>query len=408
MKLEVRYKALPDEPLIGQLADDARGRIYFQFDPDWPGRGIDLSPLFLPLDRREALSTPSPTFSPLFGLFDDSLPDWWGLRIMRRHFLEMNIPWNEVTPLEKLACQGRFALGALSYAPDLSAPSFRETLTTTVTELVGSARELAQGEPSELLPALVRGGLSPGGAQPKVLVAFNEDFSRLVAGGASPPEGFSRWMIKFQLDADQPIGREEQAITRMAATAGIRVPETRLYEMPQGAAHFMARRFDHDGQSPLHVHSFAGLTHTAVRELIDYRDLMNLTRELTRDEGEIEEMFRRAVFNIAIANDDDHSRNHAFMLTTSGDWKLSPAYDLTRSSYALGSGYRAAGIMGAFTQLGIRELRELGRDQSLRRIDHQIEQVLAALRRWPEFAQKAGIAEAHARTLAGEMPGLIW
>lgn len=408
MKLRVRYKALADSPVIGDLADDAQGRIYFQFDPEWTARGIDLSPIHLPISRREAVTTPTPNFSPLFGLFDDSLPDWWGQRIMRRHFEEMNLPWNQVTPLEKLACQGSFALGALAYEPDLSSPSFRETLTTSVSELVGAAQELTRGDPDHLLPALVRGGLSPGGAQPKAVVAFNEDFSEVVAGGGELPDGFSRWLIKFQLDANEPIGREEHALTLMAGAAGIRVPETHLYHTPDGAAHYLARRFDHDRDSPVHLHSFAGLTHTAVRELIDYRDLMNLTRDLCRNELEVEEMFRRAVFNIAIANDDDHSRNHAFILHPSGEWKLSPAYDLTRSSYALGSGYRASGVMGACARITITDLLKLGKDQSLRRVKDQIEQVLSAVRRWPEYAAKTGMSETQVHMLASEMPGLSW
>jgi hypothetical protein len=94
-----------------------------------------------------------------------------------------HIPWNKVRALDKLACQGAFSLGALAYEPDLSPASFRQTLATEVAELVASARQVLRGDPEHLLPALVRGGLSPGGAQPKALVAFNDDFTRATAGG---------------------------------------------------------------------------------------------------------------------------------------------------------------------------------------------------------------------------------
>ena len=169
MKLTVRFRGFPDEPIIGTLADDPRGRIFFEYDAAWRARGHELSPVRLPVETTGSLTTSTPEFSPLFGLFDDSLPDWWGQRLMRRHFSEMNIPWNKVTPLEKLACQGAFGIGALSYEPDFSPKSFRETIATDVASLVASARSLFHGESETILPALIRGGLSPGGAQPKAV-----------------------------------------------------------------------------------------------------------------------------------------------------------------------------------------------------------------------------------------------
>lgn len=409
MRLNVRFLGLPDRPLIGALADDARGRIYFEYAPAWRALGVELSPLHLPLARTGPVTSTDTAFSPLFGLFDDSLPDWWGQRLMRLHFASMNLAWNEVTPLEKLACQGAFGMGALAYEPDASPRSFRETLATEVSQLVRGARDVLDEDSHELLPALVRGGLSPGGAQPKALVAFNDDFSNAVAGGAPPPEGFTPWLVKFQLDPDDPVGREEYAISLMAAAAGIRVPETRLFETDDGLAHFLTRRFDRSpGHLPCHLHTFAGLTHTPPREIIDYADLLGLTRELTLRETEVEEMFRRAVFNVAIANDDDHSRNHAFLWDPEGGWRLSPAYDLTRSAYALGSGFRAAGIDGRFSGLGPKDLRHLGKEQSIRRLDDAIDGVLGVIRRWPEFAGEAGLSDGHARMLAANLPGSRW
>jgi serine/threonine-protein kinase HipA len=409
MKLDVRYLGIPEQPLVGSLADDARGRIYFQYDPAWIARGIELSPLLLPLSRTGPVATPTPEFSPLFGLFDDSMPDWWGQRIMRHHFADLGIPWDRVRALDKLACQGAFSLGALAYEPDLSPASFRGTLATEVSELVAAARQVLAGDPHHLLPALVRGGLSPGGAQPKALVAFDEHFIRATAGGGPTPDGLSQWLVKFQLDRDDPVGRAEQAVTCMAAAAGIHTPETRLYETPDGLAHFLTKRFDrHPGIAPRHLHTFSGLTHTPVREPIDYGDLLGLCRELSLRETEVEQAFLRAVFNIGVANDDDHARNHAFLFDPTDGWSLAPAYDLTRASYPLGSGYRAAGIGGRFSNLTPADLRRLGRDQAVRRIDEKIARVIDTIRRWPEYAAAAGLTGSHAAMLAAEMPASRW
>ncbi|MBB5349801.1 serine/threonine-protein kinase HipA [Haloferula luteola] len=409
MRLDVRFLGCEDSPRIGSLADDARGRIYFQYAPEWRTRGIELSPLHLPLSQPGPISSPTPGFGPLFGLFEDSMPDWWGQRIMRRHFAAMNLPWDQVRPLEKLACQGAYSLGAIAYEPDLSPASFRDTLTTEVTELVAAARQLLEDDPAELLPALVRGGLSPGGAQPKALVAFDATLSRAVAGGGPIPEGFVPWLVKFQLDRDDPVGAEEHAVTQLAEAVGIRTPETRLFPTPDGRVHFLTRRFDRQPHHlPRHLHTFAGLTHTPVREGLDYQDLLGLTRELTGRESEVEEGFLRAAFNIAIANDDDHARNHAYLWNPDDGWRLSPAYDLTRTSYPLGSGFRAAGIDGRFSQLTLKEIRKLGKDQGVRRMEEKLGHLLDTLRRWPEFAEASGLPEHRAAMLGSEMPASRW
>lgn len=408
MKITVRFRALAGWPVVGTLANDARGRVFFEYDPEWRAGNLELSPIHLPLSTSGSLTTTDPDFSRLFGLFDDSLPDWWGQRVMRRHFEEMNVPWNEVGPLEMLACQGAFAIGALAYEPDLSPKSFRETIVTEVASLVDSARNLFRGDSGEVIPALIRGGLSPGGAQPKALIAFNADFSQALAGGAEIPDGFSRWLMKFQIDPEDHLCRQEHAISLMAHAAGIRVPETRIFEAPDGGSHFMSRRFDHDEDGPHHLHSYAGLTHTPVRDLIDYSDLADLTRDLTARESEIEEMFRRAVFNVAIANDDDHSRNHSFLMDADGEWRLSPAYDMTRSGYALGSGFRAAGVLGTFSQPGLKELRALAKTQGLRKTEDLIGGVLEAAGKWLGFAEQAGLSHTEASQLQNEFPASRW
>lgn len=408
MKVTVRYRALPDSPVIGTLLSDARGRVFFEYDADWRAHGLELSPILLPLSRTGTHTTSDPAFSPLFGLFDDSLPDWWGQRVMRLHFEEMNMPWNEVGSLEKLACQGSFALGALAYEPDLSPRHFRETIVTEVAQMVESARHLMRGESGEIIPALIRGGLSPGGAQPKALLSFNKDFTQVRAGGGDTPPGHTKWLMKFQIDPEDHLCRQEHAIALMATAAGIRVPETRLFETTDGAAHFMTRRFDQNKSAPLHLHSFAGLTHTPVRELIDYSDLIDLTRDLTARETEAEEMFRRAVFNISIANDDDHSRNHSYLMDHHGEWLLSPAYDITRSGYALGSGFRAAGVLGKFSKIGTKELLSLAAAHGIRRPDTLISAVLDAIREWPSFASQAGLPSTESRLLQDEFPASRW
>jgi serine/threonine-protein kinase HipA len=117
--------------------------------------------------------------------------------------------------------------------------------------------------------------------------------------------------------------------------------ETRLLECDD-AAHFVSRRFDRDvHHNRLHLHSYSGLTHTPLRDGLEYGDLITLAGTLTQRQEAAEEVFRRAVFHVLAANDDDHGRNHAFLMDEEGTWSLAPAFDVTCASYPLVRGFRA-------------------------------------------------------------------
>ncbi|MCH7225084.1 type II toxin-antitoxin system HipA family toxin [Haloferula sp. A504] len=408
MKLTVRHLGIPEGPVIGRLFEAPDHRVFFEFDSEWAARGIELSPIYLPANTPGSVTTPTPAFGPLFGLFEDSMPDWWGTRLLKRFFDEKGIPWRRVGSLQKLAAQGDYGIGVLGYEPDEAPPDFRSEVAIDVADLVDTARRVYDGEPAEGITQLIRSGMTAGGAQPKALVHLSKDFATLWPGGGNPPEGSSPWLLKFQLDAEGMETREEHACHLMAAAAGIHVPETRLLTDARGRAHFLTRRFDRlDGQR-FHVHTWCGLTHTSPGDGLDYADLMNLARMLCAEESAVDEFFLRAVFNVSVGNDDDHGRNHAFLMDSEHQWHPSPAYDLTFASNPLTSNLRSAAVNGRHAELKPDDLRRLGRDQSVRRIDEKIGRVIDVVRRWPEFAATAGLPEGHAARLATEMPTSRW
>ncbi|BDS05282.1 toxin HipA [Oceaniferula spumae] len=405
MRVEVLYLGGGENVVIGELAEAADGRIFFEYHQEWLARGTELSPVYLPNSLQGSVTTPTPEFGPLFGLFADSLPDWWGEQMMKSYFGDKGIPWNRVTALQKLACAGGHAMGALGYEPPLSGGTFREELTVEVAELVSNAHSFIHGETGEMLPGLLRSGLSPGGAQPKVLLGFNDDFSESVAGGGRLPEGYERWLLKFDLDPEYELGREEYAYSLMARSAGIRMAETHLLNGAEGSCHFLSKRFDRPGDSRRHIHTYSGLTHTLVRNGLEYGELMDLTRVLTGSEAEVEEVFLRACFNVLAGNEDDHGKNHAFLMEPDGTWIVSPAYDLTRTSNPLVSGMRAASVNGKSVNVGRADLKRLGESQSVRHIDHTIERVLEAINDWPRWAEQAGLSPHRTEQVREEMPG---
>jgi len=405
MRIEVLYLGGGERKVIGELAEAADGRIFFEYHPDWVRRGIELSPVYLPNSQLGSMTTSTPKFGELFGLFADSLPDWWGEQMMKRYFGNKGIPWHQVTVLQKLACTGRHAMGAIGYQPPISQETFRDELTVEVAELVSNAHSIIHGETKEMLPGLLRSGLSPGGAQPKVLLGFNDDFSKSVAGGGKLPSGYSRWLLKFDLDPEYELGKEEYAYSLMAGAAGIRMAHTYLLEGEEGAHHFLSKRFDRPGETRRHIHTYSGMTHTLVRSGLEYGELMDLTRVITGSETEVEEIFRRACFNVLAGNDDDHAKNHAFLMKPDGSWTVSPAYDLTRTSNPLVSGMRAASVDGKSVGVTRSDLQRLGESQGVRQITQTIERVVSAVNDWPQFAQKAGLSQHRIEQVGEEMPG---
>lgn len=392
MELEVHWAGEDAKP-VGRLYQDQSGNVFFEYAESWRVGRRELSPLYLPNGTMGAVTTPTPGFGELHGLFQDALPDWWGERLMQRHFEERGIPWKRVTALRKLACQGERKMGALAFRPDPDAKDFSDGLVAELSALVDAARETLRGESSHVLAELLQSGMSPGGAQPKALLAISQDFSEIRLDDPAPA-GFGSWLIKFDTEPVLHEGRIEAAYAAMARAAGIAVPETRTLEAA-GGCHFLSRRFDRSlAGARLHLHSYSGLTHTPLREGVDYAELMALTRALTEDQRAVEEIFRRAVFNVVAANDDDHGRNHAFLMDGAGAWTLAPAYDLTLATYPLASGFRAARVMGKAANITRSDLRQLGVSQDVRRVDDTIDQVQEAVAEWERHAAAHGLPKA--------------
>jgi serine/threonine-protein kinase HipA len=122
---------------------------------------------------------------------------------------------------------------------------------------------------------------------------------------------------------------------------------------------------------------------------LDYADLLKVTRELTRDEAAVTEMFRRACFNVFAHNRDDHSRNFAFLMDEAGAWRPSPAYDLT---FAQGpGGEHTMLVAGEGRAPGTEHLAALAARVDVKNRSEIIDEVRAVIRRFKRFADKAGV-----------------
>jgi serine/threonine-protein kinase HipA len=397
-RLRIHYEDL----LVGELAE-ARGGVFFEYSPAFLASRHELSPLTLPLGPGVRARDASPSLR-LPGLFEDSLPDQWGRRVMEAWFRRQGVPDHKITPLRMLAYVGDRAMGALRYSPalEIAAPGQID-----LEELRGAAAELDQGGEADLA-LLARAGSSAGGARPKALVHLppepeaSDGAGRAPAwSGVNPPDGYTPWLVKFDLSADGSAGPGEEAYARLARAAGIDVPPTRLVPAAdaEGRArrHFAVRRFDREpGGRRVHHHTLAALLQTGAGDL-DYQHLLRATRRLARDEREVWRAYRRAVFNVLAGNRDDHGKNHGFLYENHA-WRLGPAYDLTHLSPAR-LPERGLSVCGERRDAGLPALLRLAETEGLDRKTalSVVEEVAEALRRWPLIAAETGVPEAFAR-----------
>jgi len=318
---------------VGRLAERNRS-ILFEYDSNFLNSGIELSPFKLPL-RSGVIEDKDRVFDGLPGVFNDSLPDGWGVLLLDRALRSQGLRLHEISPLHRLSMVGSGGMGALEYVPSQEA---RAALGIAQLHLDGLAEEarniLAEGDASlEVVFDLLKLGGSSGGARPKILAEVSADGSTVVPSG-NGGEGFSPWLIKFHAREEGPNqGLVEYVYSLMAREAGIEMPETRLFPSRTTVGFFGVRRFDRENGQKVHVHTAAGLLHASHRHpTLDYENLLRLTKALTRDVRDVEKMVRLMVFNVKSGNRDDHSKNFSFLLNAAGNWKFAPAYDLTPSA----------------------------------------------------------------------------
>ena len=392
---------------VGGLAMDARGVIWFAYDPGWIERGLPLSPM-----KSFALSTTpfkasSAVFDQLHGVFNDALPDGWGLLLMDR-YLRATAGWSphEITPLDRLAYIGARAMGALEFRPVIKHQEAQAGL--SLDRLAEEALLVQEGSAADVLGALYLYGGSPGGARPKVTVAMERGGQACISGFTDIPANFEHWIVKYRSKDDDPdsMGRIELAYARMARAAGVAMPPTQLVQATvrgKSEDFFAVQRFDRIGNQRLHVISLGGMleiTHRAPS--IDYTNLLKAVGFATKDQREVSQAFRRMVFNVLAHNKDDHVKNFAFM-QVGKDFVLTPAFDLTFSS---GINNMHTTAIGGEGRPGLAALRRVAQELDIDKADAIIEQVFEAVSDWRAFAAELqvpdSVAEGYWRAIAGE------
>ena len=244
----------------------------------------------------------------------------------------------------------------------------------------------------------------------------DEHKRRLIApcatlGGARPKALLNvdgqAWLLKFN-DPFEPVDTPliEHATMTLAGQAGIRVARTMPVKIRQGHA-VAVKRFDRGEGLRRHALS-ANVALKAAGQALGYPELAQWLRRrgvaaagLHREQ--MKELFRRMVFNILIDNTDDHEKNHVLLMADSGEYELSPAFDVVPSGQALGYQQLRVGSSGANSTLenALSECDQFGMKKA--EATDQVKKVCAVVAGWKEHFAKAGVLANDIESLSGQI-----
>ncbi len=405
------------------LWDSDRECAVFEYDPTFKQTGIELAPMHMPLGE-EIFAFPTlneDTYKGLPGLLADSLPDKFGNALIDQWLAETGRTPKSFNPVERLTYVGTRGMGALEFHPVFE-KSATDTVSLDIQELVElSSKVLALKEEQneKLYPQpthknidglsnILAVGTSAGGARAKAIIAWNETTNNVRSGQIEAGDGYSYWLLKFdgvsnnkdkELADPKGYGRIEYAYHLMAKEAGIEMTQCRLME-ENNRAHFMTKRFDRteDGQK-LHMQSLCALGHHDfnMSGASSYEQAFLMCNLLGLGMADKEQLFLRMVFNVLAYNRDDHTKQIAYLMDKNGQWRLSPAYDVT---YA----YNPDGEFTSLHQMTVNRKRDnisdedflaVAERQGLNRASAKrlIENTKSATANWHRFAEAAEVDE---------------
>jgi serine/threonine-protein kinase HipA len=393
----------------------------FQYTPDFIRSGIQLAPLMMPLGEfpYEFPALARNTFKGLPGLLTDSLPDKYGNTIIDAWLASQGRTAASFHSVERLCYVGSRGMGALEFEPStLGPPTSKHAV--EVARLVDLANQIlderarlggvfsGENDP-EAINDLLRVGTSAGGARAKAILSWNPETNEFRSGQVDAGTGFEHWLMKFdgitsnqdtEIATPKGYGKIEYAYHLMAVEAGIEMTACRLHH-EGGRSHFMTKRFDRSTKGgKRHVQSLGAIAHYDYKQpaSYSYEQAVQVIRRLGLPRKDMDQQILRAIFNVVGRNCDDHVKNIAFLMNRRGEWRLSPAFDI---SYA----WNSSGEWTSRHQLSVNGKRDRFEREDLLALAHvadikkaranqMIDRVIEAVRLWPDFAKKAGVADA--------------
>ena len=392
----------------------------FQYAPEFVPSGIKVAPLMMPLNEfpYEFPALPRNTFKGLPGLLADSLPDKFGNAVIDAWLATQGRSAESFNSVERLCYVGKRGMGALEFEPAiLGSQSTKKKL--EVARLVDLANKILSERASlsgvltgeddrEAMETILRVGTSAGGARAKAILAWNPETNEFRSGQIGANSGFEYWLLKFdgvKKNRDKELadplgyGKIEYAYYLMATSAGIQMSPSRIHE-EGGRSHFMTKRFDRygDGQK-IHMQSLGAIAHYDFNQPAgySYEQVLQVMKRLNLPREDLEQQVLRAIFNVVARNQDDHVKNIAFLMNRVGEWRLSPAFDVTYAYQPSGqwTGRHQMSINGKRDSFTKEDLIALAKIAGIKeaQTNEMIDMVIHTVQDWPKFAEKTGVPQ---------------
>lgn len=383
----------------------------FEYDTQFVGRGIEPSPLMMPVQQGRIYSFSNlnrEVFNGLPGMFADSLPDTYGRALFEQ--------WLALTgrtsgnPIETLCFLGKRCMGALEFEP-ATGPNSDSNMKIEIDSLVDVAREALlnkknfgvnlSSDRKAAIAEILRLGTSAGGQRAKAIIAYNKETGEVRSGQVDVPKGYDYYLIKLDgvsaeagFKETENFGRLEYSFSQLVKECGIEMTECSLIE-ENGRAHFLTKRFDRVNGEKIHMQTLCGMAHYDyhLRRAYSYEQAFNVMRRLRLPYSQAEEMFLRMVFNVVIRNQDDHTKNISFLMDKNGKWRLSPAYDIGFAYNPKGSwtDTHQMSINGKFDNITRKDLLTCAVSNNIKNGAEIIDKVCETASKWPEIAKNCGV-----------------
>ena len=342
------------------------------------------------------------TFRGLPPMIADSLPDMFGNIIFKEWFKANNKEFDKITPLEQLAYVANRGMGALEYKPVVKVP---DNATINLDQIVEVLKQVLDVKKNTLeknidttaLLNIFKIGSSAGGARPKILISEHKETHEIIPGDMIYSNEYNHFLIKLNIDEDEGYNKEivEYVYYLLANEAGIHIMESKLIE----GRHFATLRYDRQNGEKQHVLTACGLTGWDFMkpENASYENVFKLATDLKVPHKDLQELYRRMIFNVVLANDDDHLKNHSFIYDKENDaWNLAPAYDITyphNLKYKIYRKGRALSINKKRTAIQLNDVLAIAELYAIKNPKKIIKEVQSVLPLWKQWAKQEKIPE---------------
>lgn len=394
IQVYAHWQGMAEANCIGMLtAQQARGKTAFSFlyDPEWL---TQKEQFLLDPDIEWFEGQQHPIGKENFGVILDSMPDTWGRTLMKRRaaqeaFENGNTKTNLYEIDFLLGVHDESRMGALRFKLNQDGPFLNNSKLSIphwakIKELQHAAHEIElnddDDEVKQWLDILIAPGSSLGGARPKANILDEENHP---------------WIAKFPSNTDNSDKAVwEYLAYQLALDAGINMSRSKIEKISGKFHTFFTKRFDRVNGERIHFASamtMTGNNEDAIRDKAgSYLEIAEFIQfHGSNISADLEQLWRRIIYNIAISNTDDHLRNHGFIVQNNG-WHLSPAYDINPSIYKNGLAlnidmdnnsldFELAKSVGTFFQLNNQKMNSI------------IKEVQLAVSSWRKIANQIGI-----------------